>query len=342
MPSHSRQTLGGELSNEFPRFLSRQVEDNAAFKPPPLPRDPLWVQVCRLMSAAPRPNVLVAAALSLAVPAAAAIVIEGGWGQDQALQPPSGFAARDEVADAIQIVEQFESRLGYAPNLASLAQGTDTAGPADSLQNLISGVSNPAEFHFPENVTASAGGPVDEKAWTWAASDPAQIAMSLSDTQTKAEIEDLLQDDLSAGALPAGASVDNETAAMAAIVVSQVTGASITSGDAGVPPKLQTFIVRTRAIDTVASAEGVRKKRVKRAKDAAKDLGKDLAHAKTLEAADQVDRRDDTAIMAHNSGEVKKPGVFAKMFSWLKGSKASQPGDDEASDGRKAGLLRQH
>jgi hypothetical protein len=308
MQSHSRQSFGEEEPNEFPRFLSRTDEDTAAFKPPPLPRDRLIVRVCRWTGGALHRHVTLSAALAVVVPAATAFVAHYGSTTTPAPQHQSAFAAHEEVVDAFAIVERFESRLGYARNLASLEQAPDAATQADPLQALLSETSDPAEFHLPESVTASAGGPVDEKAWTWAATDPALIVMPM-------------------GEAPA-------TDESPAIIVSQVTGDSTEPVVPETKLVVHTRPVRTRAIETVASADAPRKKHSKRAKAP--------LNAKPPVDPDQDVNNDNSESLAENGAGEKKPGVLTKLFSWLKGSKNAQPGDDETSDSTKAGLLRQH
>jgi hypothetical protein len=310
MPSHSRHTLGGEEPNEFPRFLSRTDEDTAAFKPPPLPHDPWIVGVCRLIGTALHQNVTLTAALSLAVPAATALFINSARTTAPAPQALSAFAAQEEVVDAFQIVEQFEQRLGYARNLASLEQEKDTApqvaAAADPLQALLFETSDLPEFHLPDAVAATAGGPVDEKAWAWAATDPAQVVTPLGHT----------------------------TAASTEIVVSQVTGASAEPVVPETKPVVRSHPVRTRVIETIASADAPRKKQSKRAKVP--------LNTKPPVDPDQDRSKDNAGSLAGNATGEKKPGVLTKLFSWLKGSKSPQPGEDEINDGPKAGLLRQH
>jgi hypothetical protein len=310
MHSHSRQSFGGGESNEFPRFLSRPDPDQAAFAPPPLPHDPWIVGVCRVIGTALQRHLTLSAALAIAVPAATALMTNSVWTTASAPQPLSAFAAHEEVVDAFEIVERFEQRLGYARNLTSLEQETDAAAQvatgADPLQALLSETSDPPEFHLPEAVAATAGGPVDEKAWTWAASDPAQVVTPLNGAPEAAPV----------------------------IIVSQVTGESAEPDEPEVKPVVRTHHVRTRVIETIASADVPRKKQTKRLKE----------HVKTKVPvdADQDQSQDRAETAAAANGEDQKPGVFKKLYSWLKGDKPGQPGGDETSDGQKAGLLRQH
>lgn len=324
MPSHSRHTLGGEELNEFPRFLSRIDEDSAAFKPPPLPCDPLVVRVCRLVGSALHRNVTLSAAIAVGVPAAMALVSNGGWTTAPAPQPLSAFAAHEDVVDAFEIVERFEQRLGYARNLESLEQATDVMdqiesrasdqqATADPLQELLSKVSSPERFHLPEGAAETAGGPVDEKAWTWAASDPAQFVMPLSEAPTTNE---------------------TATAETPVIIVSQVTGDSTEPVEPETKPVVRSRPVRTRVIETIASADAPRKKHSKRAKTP--------LNVKPSADPDHDTSKDNAESVAENGTGEKKPGVLTKLFTWLKGSKSTQPGDDETSNSTKAGLLRQH
>jgi hypothetical protein len=327
----------------FPRFMSRGDGDAVTAAPPPLPEEPWPVRLQQVFAAWPPGAKYATVALVFAVPACVAVVAGQG---SQTIEPRHVghvIAARNEVADALRVVAEFEARLDYTGNFTNIAED---AGAASHLQtgepqindtSAIEQAADPVQteaavFHLPDSVTATAGGTVNEAAWTWAASDPVAIIMMPQD-ETPAPAG------LTVGALHQYSGEQpqtiDETLAAPTIVVSQVTGAisePVEAAPAAVPHKRHTR--QSRSQERVAVEDGGRKKRVKRAKES--------VIAKTIVKTVPVQSTNGDDDVATETSEDKKPGVLTKLFSWLKGSNNQQQADDGVSDGKKAGLLRQH
>ena len=329
MSGVAHQAFDGDETNALPRFLSRDDgllcrvsgTSGTTLQPPPLPRAPWPVRVRRLAT--------LALALVVVVPAAMALVAEGGRPKINPSQPESGAEARDQVTDALQIVAQLEARLGYAGNLAGTYQeaaASGQPGPNRRDQRAEATVSptpsseapDPVGLlilrNLPESVTFSAGGPVGKGAWAMPAGDPNQLVMTLGDGFDKpvtADVEMISQAGLTLGSLRLELRKDGEAAAVAKTVAAPLeTGSIASTGDDEDKPAKRTRRVRTRNHDTVAHAEGTHKKRVKRVAIPAK--------VKVPEAADGDDDKDNSNA-AKVEVEQKKPGPLTKFFSWLKG-----------------------
>jgi hypothetical protein len=326
----------------FPRFLSRGASDAVTAAPPPLPEEPWPVRLQQVFAALPPAVTYATMAVMLAVPATVSVFGGGRTHKTEAGYAGHVVAARNEVADALRIVAEFEARLDYTGNLANIAQVSDVAhqvqtGAAQSVSaTLDESASVPmqteaVDFHLPDSVTATASGPVNEAAWTWAASDPVAIVMMPED-------ETIAPPGLTVGALHQDGGTEPQTIdeklAAPMIVVSQVTGESSQLAEAGPKPAPRPHHARVRAEERVAVEDGSRKKRVKRSKES--------VIAKTIVKTVPVQGSDGTDDVATDTTEEKKPGVFTKLFSWLKGGNNQQQASDGASDGQKAGLLRQH
>ena len=342
MTGIAHQANYGDETNEMPRFLSHGETDSSRPRPPPLPRARWPVRVRRLAT--------LAAAFVIVVPAAVALVADGGGRPSLPPQAEAGAGARDQVSEALRIVDALEARLGYARHLP-VYQDAAAAGPSGASGGHSRPEASPPETpafaaadtvallilrNLPDSVTFSAGSPVGKGAWAMPAGDPNQLVMTLGegfDTPVTTDVEMISQAGLTIGSLRLTLRKDGaaDVAAKATAAPNpDVTGSIGESDDGEDKPVKRTRHARVRHHDTTAHAEPElpRKRRVKRVATSAK--------VKVPEAAEDTDSAEVVAL-PENAGP--KPGLISKLFGWLKPGTNKSAEDD--TSGSKAAMFPQ-
>jgi hypothetical protein len=238
--------------------------------------------------------------------------------------PPAGL---NEVADALQIVEQLETRLGYAGGLAGHVQ--DFAGATDGELSAPSATATAAAGDdatlvilrdLPTRAMLSASLLVGESAWAEAAANPNQPVLTPRDG-----IDQLLTasavEDLSSGLTLWGLNLDLRDGAVAAAEQSpaeQVTGSLSDTREAEAKSAKRTRHAHSRRAYRYARADGGRRRHGDRDDDAA--IAKSAAPSQQETKAATAEAAEKDA-----NGEAKPAGPLAKFFAWLKGGSKTQP-----------------
>jgi hypothetical protein len=373
MPDIWKQGCSGDEDRAFPRFLHREetghnATGRAATEPPPLPRQTmldtllgrLWAHWHQLSPIIPHRVAGLAVALVVVVPAAAALVADRGWRQADPPQIKSTVEAHDEIAQALQIVEVFEARLGYAGNLASVQQEkTATLPPETSNLNQLADAASPLRQAavvpdsvgllilrgLPEGVTFTTGGPAGDGAWAMPPGSPDHPVTVLGgglDTPVTSDVDMISHAGLVLGsfrlelhkpveAVAALVAADPEVTAVEAAGLQAPKTVTETTDAAAKPVKRRRHghaQANAGARSKIAQADGGQKKRVRRTRDQARDQLK----SKPSDAAEAGEQTKDA--VANTGGDEKQPGLFTKFFAWLKSGQNSDtkpPTEDEAA-----------
>ena len=333
MPGVFHEASIDEGGNEFPRFLNRvRTEDPALPSPPPLPRQP-WIARGLVL----RAGIASAASLAAVALASAAFLATA----PSHIAPPVALVEdhdqpRDEVADAVEIVTAFETRLGYAPNLASqldgqldapldtVAAGAFTAtADATTVRTATESADDPVALMILRNLPEKAAFPAGEfggtGVWVMASGQPDHLVMTPgtdSPAPVITDVEMISRSGQSLGIvqLPLRKSTDAAVAEVATPLKIEAN-ASGSGADEATPLKRRD---RLHARKTVKLAHiDVRpKRRIKRGDDALKAKPSDPQAARASD--------DANGSAGENAPEAKPPGPLTKFFAWLK-SGAKKP-----------------
>lgn len=317
--------LPGDNEMEWPRFLNREDSSGPeALAPPPLPGTSRLARTLNIVKRAPRVSTAAVAVFTMAA-AGSAVLLAGVLSTH--IPHPAAPAGLNEVADALHIVEQLETRLGYAGGLASHVQ--DIAGAIDGEVSAPSASVTAAAGDdatlvilrdLPTRAMLSASLPVGEGAWSEAAANPDQPVLTPRDG-----IDQLLTasavEDLSSGLTLGGLNLDLRDGAVAAAEqapAEQVTGSLSDTREAEAKPAKRTRHAHSRRAYKYARADGGRRRHG--------DRDDDTATAKSA-APSQQETKAATAEAAEKdaNGEAKPAGPLAKFFAWLKGGSKTQP-----------------
>ena len=350
----------------FPRFLNRdEARDDAlgraTSQPPPLPRqmllkaeiERLW-QRCHDVSGFKLRSVAgLGVALAVVVPAAASLIADQGWRQADAPHIKSAVEAHDEIAQALQIVEVFEARLGYAGHLASIQQEQPAAAAPetrDGLQ-LADATSPPTQSAvvpdsvgllilrgLPTGVTFTTGAPAGDGAWAMPPGDPDHPVTVLGgglDTPVTTDVDMISHDGLLLGSFQLELHKPVEVAAAPVAAddgPSQATAPAIETTDAAAKPVKRRRQANAGAQSKIAQADAAHKKRVRRARDPLK--------AKAPPAPQPEENAGAVAATGSTpDGEEQKPGLISKFVAWLKsGQNTATAKSGEDATGTRMGL----
>ena len=322
----------------FPRFLSR--DDGAVpviVQPPLIPR-PAWPFSNAVLSSRPRTFIVFAAIGVPALASAAFLVAPPSGAPRQRLvtlitvqapvTPPDTTSA--EIASAVEIVAQLETRLGYASNLSGHAQdfkmdGSDRSQEAiGDSQNLL--VEPDAVPLLP--VFGTQPPPVDENAWKVAASNPEFVVLTPNDETDVPTSEGALQTraaaTLSVLNLDLGSTGTRRAARKA---VADASGDETESAPQS-RPRAHKRKARPAATQG-ADEEEAPKKRVRRPK---------IAKAKNVWNPQEPESPDASAVADAEKDAPKSS--LAKLLLWLKG-KQSPPAEDDSTNRTGLGMKPQ-
>lgn len=337
----------------FPLFLSRD-EQVTAIKPPPLTAETMLLRFYKLTGVTPAVFTKAVLGCVAALPPVIALVTTSS---SPTIAPPSRHLAemtRNDVAEALQVVELFEARAGFAGRLTMLRQ--DPAVQLDKSQSTTSASATVAADpvppdpvalvivrNLPQTVSFSSGQSAGPGAWAIAAADLGLSGAAFGDgldAPVAIDVEMISQ----AGVLLAELCMELRQDGMPPSPLS-LLGAEIAAPvaqaapDDEALPKKPTRHARTHPRTTIAHADTGAKKHVRRTREIVKAPADDDATEQTAESVANAD-----------AGAQNKPGMVKKFFTWLKGNKNDPEAQAEAEaeavagrhDDRKAGLLRQH
>jgi hypothetical protein len=353
--------------NELPRFLSRADTGEETVAPTPLTLEILLQRLHALSGVAPAIITKLAIGVIASFPPLIAICNSGSSPAAPPQTYQSAEIVRNEVAEALQIVELFEARAGFASKLIALRQETTVASESAEAP-LKTGSVPPGEpadpmaliivRHLPEAVTFAAGSAAGPGAWAIPAADLEATGAAFGDGLDQPAAIDV--EIFSQAGLPLlslcmelrkeGAAQSTLALLDAAVPVAVIETPVADAAVEDATPKKRARPAHVRNATKTARAKNgnsvnghvehtelQRSKRVRRTRDVAQDASDDDVNApQTAES------------FAANAGDEppKKPGLLTNFFAWLKGGKSGSEIQEEASagrqDDRKAGLLRQH